>query len=66
MEERDWNLILPFLQENEKLFNISIDKDLLTVDGVKKAPLEVYRKVRPKQAEDITIDGLEEWGEKGV
>ncbi|MFA4915927.1 MAG: hypothetical protein WC560_04575 [Syntrophales bacterium] len=64
MEERDWDLILPFLQENEKLFNISIEKDLLTVDGVKKAPLEVYRKVRPKQAENITIDGLEEWGEK--
>ena len=42
----DWELILPYLQENERLFGISIEKDLLIVDGVKKSPEEVYRKIR--------------------
>ncbi len=42
----DWDLILPYLQENEKLFGISIEKDLLTVDGKKKGYKDVYRKVQ--------------------
>ena len=68
LDEKDWELIQPFLQENEQLFGISIEKDLLTVDGKLMEPLEVYRKVRPKQAPDIVEDGLEEWGreESGV
>ena len=41
----DWSLILPYLQENEKLFGISIEKDLLTVNGKRSKPEEVYRKV---------------------
>jgi len=41
----DWSLILPYLQENEKLFGISIEKDLLTVNGKRRKPEEVYRKV---------------------
>lgn len=48
--QNDWELILPYLQENEKLFGIMID-ELLTVDGVKKEPAEVYRKVRVVQLE---------------
>ena len=47
--DKDWRLILPQLQENEKLFGISIEDDLLTVDGEKKSPSEVYRKVIPKK-----------------
>ncbi|MBN1190043.1 MAG: hypothetical protein JXA46_09855 [Dehalococcoidales bacterium] len=43
--EKDWDLILPYLEENERLFNIKID-DLLTVDGVRKDYKEVYRKVQ--------------------
>ena len=35
MSEKDWELILPYLEENERLFDIKID-DLLTVDGVQK------------------------------
>ena len=46
LADEDWNLILPYLQENERLFGISVDKSLLTVDGVKREPKEVYRKVR--------------------
>ena len=44
--EADWNLILPYLEENERLFGISIEKDILTVDGKQLKPLEVYRRVR--------------------
>jgi glutamate synthase domain-containing protein 1/glutamate synthase domain-containing protein 3 len=49
MTEADWSLILPYLQENENLFGISLDR-LLTVDGAKKAPADVYRKIWPKKA----------------
>ena len=60
MIEADWKLIEPYLLENEKLFGITIER-LLTVDGEKKAPKDVYRKIRPKktgaQTED---DGLAE------
>ena len=42
----DWQLILPYLEENERLFGISIEEDLLTVNGVKKSPEQVYRKVK--------------------
>jgi glutamate synthase domain-containing protein 3 len=64
MDEKDWELILPYLKENESLFGISVEDDLLKVSGTKANPLEVYRKVRPKAAKDLTKDGLEEWEEK--
>ena len=41
----DWHTILPYLQENGRLFGISIRRDLLMVDGVLKWPEEVFRKV---------------------
>jgi glutamate synthase domain-containing protein 1/glutamate synthase domain-containing protein 3 len=41
----DWNVILPYLQENGRLFGISIRHDLLMVDGVLKWPEEVFRKI---------------------
>ena len=44
--EQDWELILPYLQENERLFGICIE-DLLTVYGVNRTFEQVYRKVRP-------------------
>jgi glutamate synthase domain-containing protein 1/glutamate synthase domain-containing protein 3 len=59
LEQRDWLLILPYLKENEKLFGISIEKDLLTVNGKQMSPLEIYRKVRPRRIE-IGESGLEE------
>ena len=61
LEEKDWDLILPVLKENERLFGISVEEDLLAVEGEQRNPLEVYRKVRPKQAEDVHKDGLDEW-----
>ena len=48
LEEKDWELILPVLKENERLFGISVEEDLLAVEGEQRNPLEVYRKVRPK------------------
>ena len=48
----DWKLILPYLLENERLFDVRIERDLLTVDGRQRDPREVYRKVLPaKNAE---------------
>jgi glutamate synthase domain-containing protein 1/glutamate synthase domain-containing protein 3 len=60
--DADWKLILPYLKENESLFDITVDR-LLTVAGNKKSPQAVYRKIMPQKAaahpkED---DGLEEW-----
>jgi len=46
LTEEDWKLILPFLEENERLFNIKVET-LLTVDGKLLSPSEVYRKVVP-------------------
>jgi len=56
----DWRLILPYLEENERLFGIRIDRDLLTVDGILSSPQAVYRKVMPRgneEAED-EMEGL--------
>jgi glutamate synthase domain-containing protein 1/glutamate synthase domain-containing protein 3 len=50
LTQEDWELIVPYLEENERLFGIAVEEDLLTVNGDKKTPQEVYRKVRPKKA----------------
>jgi glutamate synthase domain-containing protein 3 len=47
LSQADWELILPYLQENESLFGISVENDLLTVKGEKKTFSEIYRKVQP-------------------
>ncbi len=46
MTDADWEVILPYLEENERLFGIKVS-DLLTVDGKLRQPSEVYRKVAP-------------------
>jgi len=46
----DWAIISPYLEENERLFGISIEDDLLAVNGDKKSPQAVYRKIRPMKA----------------
>ena len=46
MTDEDWELILPYLQENERLFGIKVE-ELLTVDGKLLKPTDVYRKVAP-------------------
>jgi len=44
---RDWRVILPYLEENERLFGISLKNDLLRVQGESRPPERVYRKVQP-------------------
>jgi glutamate synthase domain-containing protein 1/glutamate synthase domain-containing protein 3 len=46
LDEKDWRLIRPYLEENQRLFGIAIE-DLLTVDGQVRSPQEVYRRVSP-------------------
>ena len=46
LSDADWTLILPYLEENERLFGIAVEA-LLTVKGKKLPPERVYRKVRP-------------------
>jgi len=50
LTRQDWKLILPYLEENENLFGISIKDDLLTINGQRLPFDEVYRKVMPRQA----------------
>ncbi len=42
----DWELILPYLEENERLFGISVAGDLLRVNGERRDYKGVYRKVQ--------------------
>ncbi len=57
--EDDWHLILPYLKSNEELFGISVEKDLLTVDGVRRPPQEVYRKVSVGKVAATKIEEIE-------
>ncbi len=59
LTEKDWELIYPYLKENERLFRIKVD-ELLTVDGRKMKPSRVYRKVVP------SIEGVPSTPEKDV
>jgi len=44
LTEKDWELILPYLKENERLFNIPVER-LLSPDGEIRSFNRVYRKV---------------------
>ncbi|MGD0500569.1 MAG: glutamate synthase [Bryobacteraceae bacterium] len=44
LTDKDWRLIRPYLEENERLFGVRV-RDLLTVDGRAAAPQDVYRKI---------------------
>ncbi len=46
VSDADWDLIKPYLEENERLFGIPVER-LLTVDGTLRRPQDVYRKVEP-------------------
>ena len=61
----DWELILPYLQENERLFGISVENDLLRVDGETRDYTAVYRKVQAVRLDVLAKASTEaeEWGE---
>jgi hypothetical protein len=65
LSPQDWELIFPYLEENERLFGISVNNDLLTVDGQAKTYQEVYRKVQAVKLDVLAKAsvGVEEWGE---
>jgi len=46
MKPDDWDLILPYLKENQALFGISVEDHLLTVDGQQRDYGAVYRKIQ--------------------
>lgn len=59
LENRDWELIKPSLEENERLFGIPV-KRLLAVEGQQLTPERVYRKIKPRavralQAEEAWV-----------
>ncbi len=58
LSRRDWNLILPYLEENEKLLGIGVVA-LLTVDGKRRQPQEVYRKIQPIHLAALEPEELE-------
>jgi glutamate synthase domain-containing protein 1/glutamate synthase domain-containing protein 3 len=43
---QDWDRIHPYLEENETLFGIPLNR-LLTLNGSLQPPAQVYRKIRP-------------------
>jgi glutamate synthase domain-containing protein 1/glutamate synthase domain-containing protein 3 len=65
LNAKDWELIRPYLEENQRLFGISIEQ-LLTVDGRRRKPADVYRKVVPGNVEIIASDETDEADEATV
>ncbi|HZY94517.1 MAG TPA: glutamate synthase [Candidatus Bathyarchaeia archaeon] len=53
LTEKDWKLVLPYLQENERLFGVSVEKDILRVQDRNLYPTEVYRKIEPVTLEEL-------------
>ncbi len=53
LSEADWALIHPYLEENERLFGISL-AGLLAADGVQRPPTEIYRKVEVRPLAALT------------
>ena len=51
---KDWELILPYLKENQELFGISVERNLLNVDGKILEPSQVYRKVEPTSLQELS------------
>jgi glutamate synthase domain-containing protein 3 len=64
LTDADWELILPFLEENQKLFGITVEQ-LLTVNDKRLEPCRVYRKVIPGNVKNILIEETDDvWAEE--
>ncbi len=46
LSDQDWAVIKPYLEENERLFGIPVER-LLSVDGQRLLPRQIYRKIKP-------------------
>ena len=58
LSERDWGLILPYLEENERLFGISVDA-LLSVNGKRRNAQDIFRKIQPVHLAALEPEELE-------
>ena len=63
LTDADWELILPYLEENQKLFGITVEQ-LLTVNGKQRKPAQVYRKVVPGSVKAIVSEETDDVGRK--
>ena len=45
LTDKDWELLLPYLRENERLFGISVEDVLLQKNGATVRPEEMYKKI---------------------
>ena len=59
LTDADWELILSFLEENQKLFGITVGQ-LLTVNGKKLKPCRVYRKVVPGSLKNVVQEDTDD------
>jgi glutamate synthase domain-containing protein 1/glutamate synthase domain-containing protein 3 len=55
LSDADWALIEPYLLENERLFDIPVNR-LLTVEGVQLHPSDVYRKIEPRKTRALRAE----------
>ena len=60
MTEKDWETILPYLRENERLFGVPVEDCLLRVDGKALSPCKVYRKIEPLSARSAGEEVLDD------
>ena len=63
IEERDWELMRPLLQENERLFGIPVQR-LLQAGGATLPPERVYRKISPRALQALQAE--EAWVKAGI
>ncbi|MGD0487037.1 MAG: glutamate synthase [Syntrophorhabdales bacterium] len=64
--DAEWDLIRPYLEENERLFGITVD-ELLTVNGSRQKPHEVYRMIGAVKLSVLAAGAaaaLQEWDEE--
>jgi glutamate synthase domain-containing protein 1/glutamate synthase domain-containing protein 3 len=52
----DWRLLVPYLEENERLFGIEVERDLLSVDDELRDPRDVYTKVMPGTGHETAVE----------
>jgi hypothetical protein len=57
LTDKDWELLLPYLRENERLFGISVEDVLLQKNGAAVRPEEMYKKIEvvPVSASSKTV-----------
>ncbi len=60
MTDQDWETILPYMRENERLFGVSLEGFLLKVDGKNVPPTKVYRKIEPSSAKGEAEEAVDD------